>query len=177
MEAGLVKLVRLEETGKELIVCLRTPGWPLAAAAGILQQPFPVSGITLTPCHLRRIPIKDFYRYMKTNEEFSWYIHKIHSHEILDQTIRAGELGHLSAKQRIEHMLWELIPALEQIGPLDHKRFQLPLKQSEIAQLIAVTPEHLSRVLKQMEAKGIVQRKKGWIIVSDPQKLYHPTDL
>jgi len=45
-------------------------------------------------------------------------------------------------------------------------RLQMPLKHWEVAELIAVTPEHLSRVLRQMETEGILRREKGWLIFS-----------
>jgi CRP/FNR family transcriptional regulator len=177
IETGLVKLVRSEENGSEMIVNVRNPGWLLGSAAAILGQRFPTTAVTLTPCLLRRLPVKDFHQLMKTNHDFSWYVHCVHSRDILEQTIRLSELGNLSARQRLEHLLWELISALDLRDPRQSERIQLPLKHSEIAQLIAVTPEHVSRVLKQMEAKKFVQRKKGWIIVPDPQKLYRPNDL
>ena len=41
------------------------------------------------------------------------------------------------------------------------------MKQVEIAELIAVTPEHLSVVLKRMEQQGIIRREKGWLIIPD----------
>jgi CRP-like cAMP-binding protein len=50
-------------------------------------------------------------------------------------------------------------------------RLHLPLKHWEIAELIAVTPEHLSRVLKRMEREGIMRREKGRTVIVNYQKL------
>jgi CRP-like cAMP-binding protein len=38
------------------------------------------------------------------------------------------------------------------------------LRLTDVAQLICVTPEHLSRVLTSLEQTGVIQRKNGWII-------------
>jgi DNA-binding HxlR family transcriptional regulator len=51
------------------------------------------------------------------------------------------------------------------------------LKHLEIAQLIAVTSEHLSRLLNQLEQDGLLRRRKGWVIIQDPRKLWHLPDV
>jgi CRP-like cAMP-binding protein len=55
-------------------------------------------------------------------------------------------------------------------------QLQLPLKHWELAELIAVTPEHLSRLLKKMQLEGIVQRDKGWIRIPDVRRLRSQLD-
>jgi CRP-like cAMP-binding protein len=45
------------------------------------------------------------------------------------------------------------------------------LKQWEVAQLLGITPEHLSRLIKQMEKEGIIGRENGWLIIRNPKKL------
>jgi len=47
------------------------------------------------------------------------------------------------------------------------------MKNWEVAQLLALTPQHLCRLIKQMEDEGIIMRKKGWLILSEPKKLWH----
>src|SRR3990170_2990163 len=48
---------------------------------------------------------------------------------------------------------------------------RLPLMHKELAQLIAVTPEHLCRLLREMEQQGIIKRNKGLVVVKDPSFL------
>jgi CRP-like cAMP-binding protein len=49
-------------------------------------------------------------------------------------------------------------------------KLQIPLKLKELAQLIAITPEHLSRLLRELEQQGVISRNKGWLIMTDPCK-------
>jgi CRP-like cAMP-binding protein len=108
---------------------------------------------------------------MKTNSHLSWYLHQMHSHEFYDHVAQVAQMGCLPARQRLEHFLKELISAL---GPCESRReirLHLPLKLWEIAELIAVTPEHLSRMLNHMEKEGTIRRNKGWIILSDIRQL------
>jgi len=40
-----------------------------------------------------------------------------------------------------------------------------------IAQLLAITPIYLSRLLEQLEDDGLIRRSKGWLIIRNPDKL------
>jgi len=82
-------------------------------------------------------------------------------------------LGTLTARQRLEQLLLQMISSKSQ----KEMRLKWPLKLEEIAQLIAVQPEHLSRVLKEMEEEGMIQREKGGIVVSDPQRLFNSNEV
>ena len=46
-----------------------------------------------------------------------------------------------------------------------------PLKKKEMAEVIGVTPEHLSRLLHALKIEGHIQFRDGWIVVSDPEAL------
>src|SRR5438552_3436713 len=45
------------------------------------------------------------------------------------------------------------------------------LFQWEIAELLAVTPEHTSRVLRRLEKEGLISRKRNILFVLDAQRL------
>lgn len=171
IDAGLVKLTRSEQDGCEIIVSLRFPGWVLGAASVIAHKPHPVSAITAASCYLRRIPGEVFTELLKKNSQLSWHLHQMHSHEVFQHVARVTQIKCLPARQRFEQFLRQLISALGLSKSQKEIQIQLPLKHWEIAELIAVTPEHLSRMLKHMQREGVIQRKKGWIILSDPSAL------
>src|SRR5882672_10324798 len=77
MEGGLIKLLRVEGDGRELIVDLRSSPWYLGSAAVIVQKPHPVTAITLTRCSLRRIREDVFITLLKTDFEFTWHFLQI----------------------------------------------------------------------------------------------------
>jgi CRP/FNR family transcriptional regulator len=157
---GLVKLTRLEEGGQEVVVGLRTPGWLLGAASVVLQEPYPVSATTLTRCELRLIPAEEFRHWLKTNEPLSWYLHWVHSREVYDLVAHVSGLACLSTRQRLEQLLRQLKHA-DVLVKGKEERLQLPISQSELARLIAVTPQYLSRLLKELEAEELIERAQG----------------
>jgi DNA-binding transcriptional regulator YhcF (GntR family) len=53
----------------------------------------------------------------------------------------------------------------------------LPFSHRDLAGLIGISPEHLSRVLRQLTYEGVIRRQKGWIIVTEPHKLAVSTSL
>ena len=168
---GLVKLMRLEQEGHGLIVGLRFPGWILGSAAVIMSSPHPITAVTLTKCELCRVPAETFLRLLRTDSQVSWHLLQMLSREVVEQNARVAQLGCLTARYRLEQLLWQLIMALGLHPTHETIRLQLPLKHREIAELIAVTPEHLSRILKQMQDQGIITQHKGWMIILDPARI------
>ena len=133
IDSGLVKLIRLEQDGRELIVALRFPGWLLGAASVIVQKPQPVRAVTVTNCYLRRIPAEAFLHLLRANAQLSWHSHQMQSREVFDQAARVAQLGCFSARHRLEQLLWQLISELESGEPHKEVRLQLPLKHWEVA--------------------------------------------
>lgn len=177
IEFGLVKLFRLGQDGQELIVGLRSTGWILGAASVIIRKSHPVTAVTLTPCRIRRIPAHTFLTLLSSDAQLSWHLHQEHCQEIYNQFSQLVGLGCMSARHRLEQLLWQLTSALEPDESQKEIRLKLPLKYWEIAELIAITPQYLSRVLKQLQEEGIIIREKGEIVVSSPHKLWHSVDF
>ena len=173
IERGLVKLSRVERDGQQIIIGLRSSGWALGTSAAILQKQSPVSATTLTSCQVRHISAEAFRHLVKTDVQFSWHIQHAQSRETHEQITRITRLSCHSARQRLEQLLWELTSVLAFENKKKEVRIEVPLKQWEIAQLIDVTPEHLCRMLKQLEEEGILSRKKGWLIANNAPTLWH----
>jgi CRP-like cAMP-binding protein len=172
VEGGLVKLLYQSGDGRELIVGLRSKGSLLGAASAINREEHLITAITVTNCILRRIPIDTFIHLAKTDEQFCWYLHQVNSYEVCQQMDHQIALRCMSARQRLEKLLKQFFSLMYQNENQSSLKVRLPLKHWEIAQLVGVTPEHLSRVLKQIKQEGTIERKNGYIIVADVQKLF-----
>lgn len=172
IERGLVKLTRSEPDGQEFIADLRFAGSLLGGATVIAREPHPLSAVTLARSHLRRVESRVFCRLLQTDAPFSWHVHQLTCHEISHHISRITQLGCLSARQRLEQLFRQLIAA----GGAESQRrdvlVRLPLKHWEVAQLIAVTPAYLSRLLNQLELEGVVRRDRKAFAIPDPQRLW-----
>ena len=173
INSGLVKLVYVDQSGRELILGLPSANGLAGASAAILKQPHQMTALTLTRCHLRRLPSSVFLELMRTNTLLSWKVHLRHCYELYQEVIQVAQFECLSVQDRVERLLWQLISSMDLKEVQKEIRFDLPLRYWEIAQLLAVTPEHLSRVLKRMGSEGMLRREKGRTVIVDRQRLRH----
>lgn len=175
LESGLIKLSRFEEDGQEIIIDLRFPGWLIGTNSVLIQKMYPATAATLTRCNIRRIPAGIFEHQVRTNPTLSWHVHQMLSRELYSQFNRVTMLGCLTARQRLEQLLWQLSNHTPEKPPKD-LRMQLPLKGHEIARWIAITPAYLCRLFEQLETDGLLRRNKGWLIIPDTDRLWHNGD-
>ncbi len=71
------------------------------------------------------------------------------SYEFSAQIRQSIEIRSETAEGRLKRFLSEL-QSIQEIRIEGTNKFRLPLKQTEIAQLLAITPEHLCRLLKKI---------------------------
>jgi CRP-like cAMP-binding protein len=175
IDGGVVKLVSFDEEGRELIVGMRLKGWVLGSASVILEQPNPVAAFTMTPCYLQRLDAATFLEMLSGNSTLSSWLHKMNSQEVFDQLVSLTQTSALSARQRLEHLLVQLVQPLEDNTQRTGIHITLPFSHRDLAGLVGITPEHLSRLFRQLADDGVIRRNKGWIIVTDLGKLGLPS--
>ena len=168
---GAVKLVWAESKGKETIVGLRWRDWFLGAPSVIAAQPCPTTAVTLTRSVVERIPAEKFRSVLQNDANLAWKIHQNLSRELYEQINWVGELACCSARTRLAKLLRRLIASGEEPAAGANARVRVPLKKKEMAELITVTPEHLSRLLNALAKEGFITIRNGWIIVPEPQTL------
>jgi len=163
LESGLVKLLRAQADGGETIVGLRSSGWFLGAAAAILGRPYVARAVTLSRCRIADLDAARFGRLVREDASLSWRLHEMHSREAYEQMVQMADLGSRSARGRLEQFLHEMASALDGAG--DDVRLSIPLRQWEIAQLIAVTPQYLCRLFADMEREGLLKREGEFVTI------------
>ncbi|HKX91666.1 MAG TPA: Crp/Fnr family transcriptional regulator [Sphingomicrobium sp.] len=73
-------------------------------------------------------------------------------------------IGRRDARQRIAHILCEFAVRLEALQlPADSCGFELPLTQEQLADATGLTSVHVNRVLKALEADGLIERNRRLI--------------
>lgn len=177
LEEGLIKLCHTRETGARVILTLRMPPWPFGTAAALLGQPQPTTVETVTRTAVREVDTDYFCARLRDDQDLALAVARLHSLKIQQYVEHLADLGCLSAKQRVKVALGQL---LELLGPAttssdvplsDSVRMALPLTQLELAQLVMVAPETLSRLLGELEQEGIIRRSNGWLMIQSPREL------
>jgi CRP-like cAMP-binding protein len=167
IERGVIKISRIDLNGKETIVGLRSRYWLLAAPAVFLGMPYLYTATTVTPCHLRPITVKCFFHVLKTSEAFSQEMYRLLSQEVISNLRKVEEVSCMTAKERMKQFLRLLVAEVSPEKSQAHNPFQIPLKQYELAQIIGVSPEHLCRVVKELEREGVLTDTKGLLTIRD----------
>ena len=156
IETGLVKLVHLNACGRESTIGLRSEGWYAGYTSAFLKIPSSCSVRAVTDCRVVRIPATDFSRCLTQDSEMLGHFLAVLSVEVASQASLQVQVMSSSAEDRLEHFMRERMahhPSRKTLDPLP------VLKQMELAQLLAVTPEHLSRLMK--KKKNALHRKRS----------------
>ena len=72
-------------------------------------------------------------------------------------------VGRRDARERIAHILCEFAVRLESRGLTGDQGFELPMTQEQLADATGLTSVHVNRVLKGLEADGLISRKRRHI--------------
>jgi CRP-like cAMP-binding protein len=142
--SGLLKLVSVSPQGRESVLGLRSAGWYAGAVAALVHRPSVYSVKTVTECVVSRIPADEFHLWLMRSARMARHFTQTLCNELLSQSSEAQVRGG-SAEERLSHFMAErhtIHPNLKTLDPLPM------LKQMELAQLLAITPEHLSRLLR-----------------------------
>ena len=169
IESGLVKLILGHADGRQdRIVALRAHGWVLGADAVIAHEPYVATTITAVPSKVAKLGAEEFLRLLVADRSLARHIHEMHAREV---TASHNQLGGEStpARTRLLWLLADLAIPIKSEQRADEVRVRVPLKQWEIAQIIGVAPPYLNKLIKEMEAEGVLRREKGWIVVYDAQ--------
>jgi len=85
-------------------------------------------------------------------------------------------VGRRDARERIAHVLCEFAVRLETRG-LSSGGFELPMTQEQLADTTGLTPVHVNRTLKVLEAEGLITRQRRHIQFPDWRALQSAGDF
>jgi CRP-like cAMP-binding protein len=86
-------------------------------------------------------------------------------------------VGRRHARERIAHILCEFAVRLEARGIRGNNVFELPMTQEQLADATGLTPVHVNRVLKALEAEGLIERQRRQIRFPDWRALQDVGDF
>ena len=175
---GLAKLVHTDSEGREVTIGLRSQGWYAGSISVLLKTPSVYSVRTVTPCRTTQFSAEDFGQKLVQNSKIMRHFTSVLCEEVTTQA-RMQVVMSSNARVRLEHFMRERASSHPSRRTLD----PLPLlKQTEVAQLLSITPEHLSRVMEPLYstkarglglglaiARSILDKNKGSLqVASEP---------
>jgi len=86
-------------------------------------------------------------------------------------------VGRRDAQTRVAHLLCEFAYRLDAVGIGPECNYELPMTQEQLADAIGLTPVHVNRTLKALDAAGLTKRSRRSIVITDIQKLAEAGDF
>ena len=80
-------------------------------------------------------------------------------------------IGRRDARSRIAHLLCEFSYRLDAQGLSDGETYQLPMSQEQLGDATGLTAVHVNRVLKSLEAEGLIHRNGRVFSFPDRERL------
>jgi len=160
IDDGAVGLRHLDRSGNEYVIdIVRSPAL-VGDAFAIAQRPCIVEAITISSCTLRWCTAEAFIEAISSSPDKtrrSTETHRWHCSVIIELLERAVAMSVKSSSARLDYFIGRYR------RPVAEQGRDLPFKQSLIASFLNITPEHLSRLIKQKAAKTEAEtaRPKG----------------
>ncbi len=131
----------------------------------------------LTRGEVAMIPRKDFQQLVDTRPGIG---HAILVNILVEASIFREwvlNLGRRDARSRLAHVLCEVAVRLNAQGLAEEYGYELPMTQEQLADALGLTPVHVNRVLKALEADGLITRNRRAVRFPDWDKMRHVGDF
>ncbi len=162
MLSGKVKVVISDEQGREVILGFMG-AQDFFGEMGILDdQPRSASIYTLEPCEMLRLSKSGFVNCIKENADVAMLVIRNLVRRLRDADRQIESLALVDVSGRVARLLIDM--AKETDGKLVVAR--MPAKQ-EIARMIGASREMVSRVVKDLEVRGLIRAERRSVVILD----------
>jgi CRP-like cAMP-binding protein len=86
-------------------------------------------------------------------------------------------VGRRNARARLAHVLCEFAIRLDSAGLATELGYELPVTQEQLADVLGLTPVHVNRTLKALEAEGLIKRTKRSVSFPDWDRMRGVADF
>jgi CRP/FNR family transcriptional regulator len=153
--SGALKLARIDSEGVERTVALIHP-------AGFLARLFATSidctATALTATEMCLFPRDLIEREMRTHPAFMERVLRATVEQLDESRALIDLIGRRDARARVAGLLLVFLAGCCDGTPVDGARIELPLTRGEMASLLGLTIETVSRQLTALEAAGAIRR-------------------
>jgi CRP/FNR family transcriptional regulator len=166
--SGQVKLYKSSSEGKEQTLYLLGPGEPFGLCTAFAVESFPASVSALEESSVIFIPGPDVEAIARREPALLLSIIQVLSRRLKETMNLVESLALQEIPQRLAAFL---LHGLSRRGMVPENRVQLTTTHRELAKILGVTPEALSRALKKMAGEGILTVDGRMITVLDRETL------
>ena len=168
---GHVKISTASQTGTRFCLGIAGPGTVLGLSAAISGTPHQVLIKALEPCQLRIIKTDRFLGLLRKDNAASLATITCLSNDVrkMNRCLRLIGLSH-SATQRLAQVLirWDMH---EENEPRDRLHLRVPLTHKELAEMLGVSRETVTRLLGTFEKQELIHCRGTTFVIEDERTL------
>jgi CRP/FNR family transcriptional regulator, anaerobic regulatory protein len=165
---GQLKLTIPSASGREQIIGLGVQGHLLGFDT--MDDPiYTYTAETLTPVLVCTIRLKDMLKVLQQNPKISMRVVEILNEELAQAQALIRVLGQKTSMEKVATFILSLIPATKN-GRIP-EQLSLPLSRQEIAELLGLTVETVSRLMSDLKREGVIEAPRGLVRILDINRL------
>ena len=168
--SGFAYRQKLTGEGARQILALHIPGDALDFQNIFLDEA-DHSVQTLTRAEMAMVPRAEFQKLTRSRPAVA---HAILGTILVEASIFREwvlNVGRRDSRTRLAHVLCEFAVRLEAQGLADEYGYELPMTQEQLADAVGLTPVHVNRTLKALEAEGLISRNRRNVSFPDWQRM------
>ncbi len=161
LRSGQLKLTTMPLVGREQILGLLVAGQLVGFETS--EAAYPYTATALTPVEACCITHKDMLRILEDNPAVALRVIQRFRDELIQAQIMIRNLGIKPAHARVASFILSLVP----IGADAAVPFPLVLSRLEIAELLGLSEETVSRVFAEFRRNGLIEAPHGEVCLLD----------
>lgn len=173
--SGHVRLTVCSPHGKILVVGIAGPGEALGLGTAVTDTPHDATAETLEPCQITFIKRTDFVRFLELHGDACL---RVARHLSVDLHNAHERLRMLVLSRSAEEKLARLLLSWCENGSegVEGVRLKVAMTHEQIAQLIDISRETVTRLLSSLRARNIIRVQGSTLVVIDKASLARLAD-
>ena len=161
---GRVKLTMTSADGKSIILHIAEAGELIGINGAISGKPYELSAETLEPCQVNFIKREAFLRLMQDHKDIGSHVTEQISNDYQAACFQIRSLGlSRTAEEKVARFLLERAHAGKETN--QGIRMNVALTHEEIAQIVGVSRETVTRTLSDLRHKSLITTKGPTVVI------------
>jgi CRP/FNR family transcriptional regulator len=169
LHAGLVKLVKSLENGKDRITGLLFPG-ELFGLESLSQPTYPLTAVTLRDSEICAAPREEVVTFLHSNPEIALGMVRFLVTQVGRVRTQVTDMSFKDARMKVATFLLSLITSAP--SPHNgHVTLTLPLSRQEISEILELSPETVSRTLTALRREQLIVARGRHLVIQNLEGL------